>query len=194
QLIYAGKLSNAKGVPWLLRALSGINSLSWKLHLVGSGSGIEKEECLKLAGDLENRVKIYGSVSQVKLAELMKQAHIFILPSFYEGLPLVVMEALACGCRIVATDLPGIKELLGSHKLGHISLVKTPRLHSIDQPFREDYSLFENQLKQVLEKQIDLTLKSPDFEYSRLKQILREYYWENIFRKVEEVYYSVVED
>ncbi|CAB1057229.1 glycosyl transferase, group 1 [Olavius sp. associated proteobacterium Delta 1] len=47
QLVYAGKLSNAKGVPWLLRALAKIETPNWQLHLVGGGSGAEKENCLR---------------------------------------------------------------------------------------------------------------------------------------------------
>ena len=60
-----------------------------------------------------------------------------ILPSFYEGLPLVILEGLASGCRIVATDLPGTKEVLGNSDADFITLVKTPRLRFTDQPYRE---------------------------------------------------------
>ena len=52
QLVYAGKLSNAKGVPWLLRALQSVRSPAWKLHLLGGGSGPEKSDCLMLARQL----------------------------------------------------------------------------------------------------------------------------------------------
>ena len=46
QLVYAGKLSRAKGVPWLLRALGNLGHLPWRLHLVGGGSGEERDEVL----------------------------------------------------------------------------------------------------------------------------------------------------
>jgi glycosyltransferase involved in cell wall biosynthesis len=94
QLVYAGKLSCAKGVPWFLRALSKIHALPWRLHLVGGGSGAERQACLRLADELGDRVKVHGAVNQQDLAAIMRQSHIFILPSFYEGLPLVVLEAL----------------------------------------------------------------------------------------------------
>ena len=95
RLIYAGKLSCAKGVPWMLRALARIDSIEWELDLVGSGAGPEADLCLRLADQLGPRVRIHGAVKQADLARLMGQAHIFVLPSLYEGLPLVVVEALA---------------------------------------------------------------------------------------------------
>ncbi|MDY6968452.1 MAG: glycosyltransferase family 4 protein, partial [Spirochaetota bacterium] len=64
QLVYAGKLSNAKGVPWFLHALQSISSPEWVLHLIGSGSGEEKEHCLTLAKELGDKVHVYGALSQ----------------------------------------------------------------------------------------------------------------------------------
>ena len=55
---YAGKLSNAKGVPWMLRALARIDNPTWPLHLVGGGSGEEKSDCLRLANELGGRVTV----------------------------------------------------------------------------------------------------------------------------------------
>ena len=138
QMVYAGKLSRAKGVPWLLRALASIDSPDWHLHLVGGGSGEEKSECLELAARLGPRVTIHGAVSQNRLADIMQRSHLFVLPSFYEGLPLVVLEALASGCRTVTTDLPGVADILGDIHTSFLDLVPTPRLREVDQPFEED--------------------------------------------------------
>jgi glycosyltransferase involved in cell wall biosynthesis len=111
-LVYAGKLSRAKGVPWLLRALAGVEAPAWRLELVGGGEGPEAAECLALAAALGDRVRVHGPLSQERLAGLLGHAHLFVLPSLFEGLPLVLIEALACGCRLVCTGLPGALELL----------------------------------------------------------------------------------
>jgi glycosyltransferase involved in cell wall biosynthesis len=71
QIVYAGKLSRSKGVPWFLKALSKIQKQNWLLHLVGGGDGPEKEECLHLANQLGKQVKIHGPVSQVELAKIL---------------------------------------------------------------------------------------------------------------------------
>jgi len=194
QLTYAGKLSRAKGVPWLLRALSKIDSPAWQLHLVGGGSGAEKEECLNLARSLGGRVNIHGAIPQSELAQIVKHSHIFILPSFYEGLPLVILEALASGCRVIATDLPGIVELLRDIKTDYIRLVKTPRLHSIDSPLPEDEKIFEKNLENALNEQIGAALKQPMIDLSPIKEKIAAFSWPSIFEKVQSVYFEAIKN
>lgn len=109
-LAYAGKLSRAKGVPWFLKALDGIQNEDWHLHLVGGGSGPEKAECLELAALLGNeKITMHDPMPQAALADIIKQAHVFVLPSLYEGLPLVLLEALACGCRLEPPIFPACR-------------------------------------------------------------------------------------
>ena len=188
QLVYAGKLSNAKGVPWLLRALKEINSNDWQLQLVGSGTGEEKELCLKLAREMGDRVCIHGAISQEQLAEIMRRSHLFILPSFYEGLALVVLEALASGCRIVATDLPGTKEILGDRKTDFINFVKIPRLRNSDQLYKEDEKRYEQDLKEVIQQQIHAVKDNPQIDLSSIQSKIDSFTWTGVFTKVRKVY------
>jgi glycosyltransferase involved in cell wall biosynthesis len=188
QLVYAGKLSNAKGVPWLLRALQSISSPAWQLHLLGGGSGEEKKHCLMLAKELGERVRVYGALSQRSLAKVMRASHILVLPSFYEGLPLVILEGLASGCRIVATDLPGTKEILGNFDNDLITLVSTPRLHFADQPYREDEYSFEQHLKKAIQQQINAVSKCSQIDLSLIQDKLDSYTWKGVFKKVREAY------
>ena len=188
QLVYAGKLSNAKGVPWFLRALASIRFPEWQLHLVGSGSGEEKEYCLRLTEKLGTKVIVHGALPQESLAKILRQSHILVLPSFFEGLPLVILEGLASGCRIVATDLPGVKELIGNTDTDFINLVPTPRLHFIDQPYSEDEMLFEQQLGEALKQQIDAAVSSAKIDLSPIQDTLDAYTWTGIFNKVKQVY------
>ena len=188
QLVYAGKLSNAKGVPWFLRALAAIRFPEWQLNLVGSGSGDEKEYCLRLTEKLGTKVIVHGALPQESLAKILRQSHILVLPSFFEGLPLVILEGLASGCRIVATDLPGVKELIGNKDTDFINLVPTPRLHFIDQPYSEDEMLFEQQLGEALKQQIDAAVSSAKIDLSPIQDILDAYTWTGIFNKVKQVY------
>jgi len=188
QLVYAGKLSNAKGVPWFLRALQSISSPAWLLHLLGSGSGEEKDHCLMLAKELGEKVRVYGAVLQKSLAKIMRHSHILVLPSFYEGLPLVILEGLASGCRIVATDLPGTKEILGSSDTDFITLVRTPRLRFTDQPYREDEHSFEQNLKKAIQQQINAVSKCAQIDLSPIQDKLDSYTWTGIFKKVREAY------
>jgi glycosyltransferase involved in cell wall biosynthesis len=189
QLVYAGKLSKAKGVPWFLHALSSINSPAWQLHLIGGGSGEEKEHCLTLAKELGGRVHIYGALPHEDLAEIMRRSHILVLPSFFEGLPVVILEGLACGCRIVATDLPGIREVIGnSYTTDLITLIRTPRLRHIDQPYMEDEYSFEQDLKNAIQKQLDASHNYKEIDLSPIQDKLKAHTQKGIFEKVREVY------
>jgi glycosyltransferase involved in cell wall biosynthesis len=188
QLVYAGKLSNAKGVPWFLRALRSIELPPWQLHLVGSGSGEEKKECLRLAEELGDRVHVHGALSQEGLAKIFRQSHILVLPSFFEGVPLVILEGLASGCRVVATALPGTKEIIGDSHAEFIALIPTPRLKNIDHPYEEDELLFEQKLRESLQRQIDAASRSSQIDLSPIQDKLDAYTWTGIFKKVKQVY------
>jgi glycosyltransferase involved in cell wall biosynthesis len=76
---------------------------------------------------------------------------VFVLPSFYEGLPLVVIEALACGCTVVVTDLPGIRPWLQASLPGApVLYVKPPRMVDVDTPYEGDLPEFEYDLAAAL--------------------------------------------
>lgn len=194
QIIYAGKLNRPKGVPWLLRALARLDGLDWQLHLVGSGSGPEKDECLRLANKMKNRTVIHGALSQPQMADVMRSAHLLVLPSFFEGLPLVLLEALACGCRLVATSLPGVAEVLGGLNTDYVSLVETPRLKNIDKPFTEDEARFERNLLKAIRLQIEAIILEPEIDASRIGDQIAAYSWGNVFRRIEPVYRQVLGD
>lgn len=192
QLVYAGKLLNAKGLPWLLKALKTITTPAWRLHIVGGGSGREKEECMRLARDLGEQVVVHGQIPQACLAGIFNKAHIFVLPSLFEGLPLVVLEALASGCRVVATDLPGVMEVAGNVKADYITLVRTPRLRKMDQPYPEDLADFEQDLALALKVQMEGAIKRPRIDLSLLEDTLAAFTWKGVFDRVQEVYFNVL--
>ena len=120
----------------------------------------------------------------------MRHSHLSVLPSFYEGLSLVILEALASGCRIVATDLPGTTELLGDYDTDFITLVKTPRLRFTDQPYREDEHLFEKNLEKAIRLQMNAVSKGRQIDLSPIQDKLEAYTWSGIFKKVREAYLS----
>jgi glycosyltransferase involved in cell wall biosynthesis len=129
-ITYAGKMSRAKGVVWLIRALQTFSDAPFHLHLAGSGQGPEYRQCLDEAAQLGSRVTVHGPLGQTELARLMRDSDLFVLPSLYEGLPLVVLEALGCGCRVIATDLPGCREI--EARLSNSDLILIPAPSVID--------------------------------------------------------------
>lgn len=188
EILYAGKLSLAKGVPWLLKSLARLTDLPWRLHLAGSSNGAEKDLCHELAEKLGDRVVFHGMLSHGALADLMKLSHLFVLPSFFEGLPLVLLEALASGCRLVATSLPGVRDVLGDTGGEFIRLVDLPPLETVDTPYAADEPQLEETLSETLREQILTAMKIPEIDMASAEQILAPYTWSGVFARIERVY------
>lgn len=162
-LIFAGKISEKKGVMSLIRSLAyldengSLNKESgtrYELSLFG-GYGNEEEynAICKLAKQSAIPVRMPGKVNQKMLAQVMNVGDIFLLPSFYEGLPLVVVEAMACGEKVVCTDLPGIKTWLDATVAHHdVEFVRPPKMQNEDEPIAEELPRFEMELAQAIAK------------------------------------------
>jgi glycosyltransferase involved in cell wall biosynthesis len=191
-ILYAGKFNRSKGVPWLLRSLLRIKNHDWHLHMAGSGNGPEYDYCMKLAEKLAPKLTIHGFVSHRRLSELMKKAHIQVLPSFFEGLPLVLFEGLASGCRLIATDLSGFSEVFCNAKKDTVELIQLPPLETIDQPYPKDEAFLENQLCKSILNKMDNVRKSPDFDDPQAEMIASSYKWPSVFERILSVYDSAI--
>nr|WP_320050329.1 glycosyltransferase family 4 protein [uncultured Desulfuromonas sp.] len=193
QIIYVGKLSRAKGVPWLLKALDQLPDEDWHFHLIGDGSGHEKEEIIALADRLGNRVTQYGSIRPDQLAEHLKAGHLFVLPSFFEGVPLVVLEALACGCRAITTNLPGIREVFADLTCDWLQRLELPEMISIDSPHPDGEEFFVRQLKESISAQLSAIRSDRCAEPpAAVREVLHHYDWRNTFQRIEQVYQLVL--
>ena len=192
QLLYAGKLNRSKGVPWLLQSLMKITERDWHLHVAGGGSGPEYDLCIDLARRLGDRVTLHGHVSHHRLAELMKQAHIQVLPSFFEGLPLVLFEGLASGCRVITTELSGFREIFGKTREDTVCLLPLPPLDTIDRPYQEDEARLIDALSESLLEMIMTASRSPDVDDPKADIIATDYTWSRVFKCTLSVYEAAV--
>ena len=193
QILYAGKYNRSKGVPWLLKSLKRLTHRNWHLHMAGSGQGAEFDECIRLADALGPRVTDHGYITHRQLSRLMKIAHIQVLPSFFEGLPLVLFEGLASGCRIVTTRLTGFDEIFGGAKRDTIDLIPLPPLETIDRPFQRDENRLEACLSESISNMIDAVKKSPDVDDPAATSIASRYTWPRVFKRVRSVYNDLVQ-
>lgn len=125
-----------------------------RLDLIGGNGGAQDPEFTQIkqeAGCSPHQVVLRGRVSTEELVDAYHAADIFVLPSFYEGLPLVSIEALASGCKVVMTDLPGIRPWICQHlPQAPVVWVEPPRMQSVDEPLPEDLPAFERRLAEAL--------------------------------------------
>ena len=154
-ILYVGKIWSKKGVGCLLEAfdLMDAGEEGAILRLAGGHNDeAEYQGFVERAERCRFPVEFLGRLSPEELAPRYRQAQVFVLPSFFEGLPLVVVEALACGCRVVVSDLPGIRPWLDASVPGApVVYVQPPRMRGVDEPLPEDLPAFSERLARALE-------------------------------------------
>ena len=181
--LFAGKLSEKKGVYSLLRCLKHLEHPEQaEVYLAGGcGSQAEREKLESLAKELPCAVTFLGKLDQAALARQMNACDVFVLPSFYEGLPLVLIEAMACGMRTVCTDLPGIRPWLDQALPRHgCVFVTPPGLRNADEPIPEELPDFELRLARSMEDAVKA--KRPN------QKLIRMLSWEALCCKIFEIF------
>lgn len=129
-LLTVGRFTEQKGHEFLLRALPLLDQLQPEqrayLLWVGQGEGREHLEALACELGLQDRVLFLGQRRDV--ASLLRAADAFVLPSIFEGLPLVALEAMAAGLPIVGTRVCGTEEAIGSEEFGWLVPPRDPEV------------------------------------------------------------------
>ena len=115
-LLTVARLHQVKGLAYGIRAFKALvernHDLNLEYRLVGAGP--QEKELRQLVGDLglEKEVLFLGPFAEDQVASQYRQAHLFMLPSVAEGLPVVAQEAMASELPVVATVVGGVGELL----------------------------------------------------------------------------------
>jgi glycosyltransferase involved in cell wall biosynthesis len=122
EILFVGRLVPGKGADVLIRAFPGILARQPEATLTVVGGGPERENLDELARRLgiESHIVFAGPVPHTELAKCYRRAALLVLPSREEGFGLVLIEALGCGCPVVASDLPAIRGILGEGKTGRL--------------------------------------------------------------------------
>ncbi|MHC4324307.1 MAG: glycosyltransferase, partial [Planctomycetota bacterium] len=113
--LYAGYLTRRKGVYELLNAAYRAQKKCPNLLLVMCGAGPEETVLRKLIREkaMEHKVRMAGEVEPERMNKWMQASDLFVLASHTEGMPNVVIEAMACGLPVVATAVGGLPGAIG---------------------------------------------------------------------------------
>jgi len=141
-LIYVGRFSAEKGQLGLLKAFANLvkRHPHLQLTLVGDGDDRAKIESTISNLGIANNVKLTGALPEQKTLEQIAAADLFVLPSFMEGIPVVLMEALSLEVPVVAPRVAGIPELIEDKVSGllfttaHWADLEAKIEHLIEQP------------------------------------------------------------
>jgi glycosyltransferase involved in cell wall biosynthesis len=124
-ILFAGRLHAQKDPVLLVQSMAALNIPNVHLLIVGDGDLRDKIRSEIDSCGLSQRVTMLGSVPQEQLANLQRICSVFVLTSAYEGLPLVALEALACGTPVVTTRCGETPNLLSANS-GVVCQERTP--------------------------------------------------------------------
>ncbi len=113
-VVYVGRFVESKGMRELIAAAQQLAETNDRFRLALIGDGVMKSELLTMVASagLTNKVYLPGGLAPDQVAEWIGASDVLTLPSWSEGYPNVVVEALACGRPAVATDVGGTREIL----------------------------------------------------------------------------------
>lgn len=118
-ILFVGSIEPRKNLLRLMRAYLALDvrlRREFKLVLVGF-KGWENREILELLSKAKGDILYTGFVSEQELGEIYNLATLFVFPSVYEGFGLPVLEAMACGCPVVASSVASLPEVCGDAAL-----------------------------------------------------------------------------
>ncbi len=172
-VVSTSRLIERKGLKYLINAFIEFSKGKKEVELILYGDGVQREELEKLAGKWkDNKIKFLGETSRDKLAENIPLSSVFVLPSLNEGMSNSLLEAMASGLAIIATDVGGSKELIDD-KNGIIVE-------------RKNEKAIINALNKIYKNRFLLKCMS---EESRKKAIIMN--WSKMAEKYCELYYSI---
>ncbi|MEM2261510.1 MAG: glycosyltransferase family 4 protein [Ignisphaera sp.] len=175
-IFWGGRFMPEKGLEHLMKALSMIVKVKPKVKLIMAGGGLFFPKIYKMVVNfgLKRNVIFKGVVAHDKLPALINTASLCVLPSLKEGMPYILLEAMACGRAVIGSDIAGINDVI-SHRVNGILV-----------PPKNTKALVEA-IIQLLE---DRDLRRKLGENAR-KLIVEKYSWQKISEKVERVYYEM---
>jgi colanic acid/amylovoran biosynthesis glycosyltransferase len=177
RFVCIGRLSEQKGHLLLIEAVSQLASegLKFKVILVGDGYLREQIEFLIKTLGLEDYFEITGWATNLEVRQQILNSQVMVLPSFAEGLPVVIMEALALGRPVISTQIAGIPELVETGKSGW--LVTPGSSEALASAMREAMHLSVAQLSQMGKTGAEAVAKEHDIdrEAEKLLKLFQTY-------------------
>jgi len=176
-VLYVGHFARLKGVDILIRAIAKlrIELPNIKLHLVGRGN-VPAFALLAKKEGIEKHVVFHGWVEQSTLSSYYKSADICVFPSRHEGFGLVILEAMASGIPVIASDIPTFREIISDGSDGR--LFKSEDADSLS---KEIIALYQDP---YLRKELSRNAFEKATKYS----------WENIADKYISLYKSLCDE
>jgi len=125
---YIGRLSEEKGILNFVKAISEIIKKRDDLKILIGGDGQSRDKIEKYldGNNLNDKVKLVGWIPHDKLPDYLNELKLVVLPSYTEGLPNLMLEAMACGTPVLATPVGAIPDIITDGETGFIMGANSP--------------------------------------------------------------------
>ena len=177
-LLWMGRLTPEKRVDWLIKAFKKIKSKAPSLKLVIAGGSSATDEYVRRLKELardDEQIIFTGYVVGQEKEELFSNTLLFVLPSYLEGLPIVLLEAMSYRLTCLVSDISPHKEIISEGMDGFLF-----RSH--------DFYDFVKKLEELLQNHERLR----DIGEKARRKVEKEYNWDEVVRKTEGVYKNLV--
>ena len=185
-VVCAGKFASWKGFRFAIRACA---QISTKCQLVILGTGTEIEQ-MKLSDEAENlgiKVAFPGHVTHPEIAKWMRRADVFVLPSVHEPFGLVLLEALACGCRTVASGSGGPKDIITTELIQEgLATLVNPLKSSLS----NDENCYTEEFAQAIQSHLQCETTIGQRNY--IAKSVCEMTWGAVYENIRERYMNVI--
>jgi glycosyltransferase involved in cell wall biosynthesis len=125
---YIGRLSEEKGVLNFAKAIPRISEENGEIKLLVGGDGQLRDKIERYLEEenLNSKVKFTGWIPHDRLPKYLNELKLIVLPSYAEGLPDILLEAMACGCVVLSTSVGGIPDVIKDGETGFIMENNSP--------------------------------------------------------------------
>lgn len=176
-VLFIARFTSHKQPLALIEAFAKAQQQNPDLFLLMVGDGDQKEEAIQLIANLKMQDHIRLESFRQDVPDVLSAADIFVLPSLWEGLPIGLLEALAMGKAVIASNVDGTSEIIKDGKNG--ILVETS-------------SLVSNLTKELVQLSKD-KMKREGFSKEAIATITERYNAENMTREIERVYKKLLQ-
>lgn len=141
RVAFVGRLARQKNLFSLVLAAKILRDRGISIELLFVGDGPLRNELAALASELGVPLRIMGNISHDKVSSVLRSCSLFVLPSYVEGHPKALLEAMACGLPVVGTDVEGINEVISDGVNGLLASTEAKSLADKMQALLEDREL-----------------------------------------------------
>jgi len=178
-IIWTGRMVPEKGLNYLIEAAIQILKDHKNIKFILVGSGPLKNELKKeiSSKNLDGNISVIGPVNSVKIKKLLGKASIFVFPSVKEGMPKSVLEAMSMGKAIVASDIPGVNDLITDNYNGFL----VPPKNSVILGEKIETLLMDSELKKR-------------FGNNARKTVVTNFSYKSFLHQLDDLYMSVIKN